>query len=311
MVSNESTIPNLLSGSVKIQWKNGTSAPVGLLGLTAVLYDGAIYVGGGANEDEDDDIAFRVDIFHPDADKWGTAIETPHQIFSLTVLDGKLLIAGGKTRSDLVTNKVLVLESGQWEGYTKMLAARFNSVAVSHQSMMIVTGGLDVDEQILHTTELLDGTTGQWFKCDDIPSKFETPQSAIVGNTLYVFGGDIEAEVHATPLDTLSSHQLKWQRVVDPPYGGSAAVGVNNKYLLAVGGAIALDNDDAFSNKIFTLDSTTNTWVLTGTTPQGIASPAVVCDDNSRLVIIGGMVMDGESEDDVHWSSKVFIGSFQ
>ena len=37
-------------------------------GHTAVLYNGAIYVGGGvnkANQDDDDDDPFTVNIYHP------------------------------------------------------------------------------------------------------------------------------------------------------------------------------------------------------------------------------------------------------
>ena len=37
----------------------------------------------------------------------------------------------------------------------------------------------------------------------------------------------------AAPLGTLSSHQLKWQHLVDTSCGGPAGVGLNNKYSLA------------------------------------------------------------------------------
>ena len=46
MVLNESMIPDLLSGPVNIKWEEGTPAPVATVAHTAVLFNGAIYVGG-------------------------------------------------------------------------------------------------------------------------------------------------------------------------------------------------------------------------------------------------------------------------
>ena len=45
MVLNESTIPDLLSGSVNIKWEEGAPVPFASAGHTAVLYNGAIYMG--------------------------------------------------------------------------------------------------------------------------------------------------------------------------------------------------------------------------------------------------------------------------
>ena len=42
--------------------------------------------------------------------------------------------------------------------------------------------------------------------------------------------------VYAAPLHALSNHQLEWQQLADTPWEASAAISVNNKYLLAVGG---------------------------------------------------------------------------
>ena len=56
---------------------------MGRTGHTAVLYNGAIYVGGGvnkANQDDDDDDPFTVNIYHPDTNKWDTIL-TLHMHF--------------------------------------------------------------------------------------------------------------------------------------------------------------------------------------------------------------------------------------
>jgi len=170
----ESTIPDLFSGQVNIKWEEGAPAPVARYAHNAVSHNGAIYVGSGVNDY--DEPAYAIDVYHPDTNKWDSTIETPNSYFATAVLMDKLLIVGGLTRDYEVTNKVLVLESGQWKNYTEMPTARAGAAAVSYQSMMIVVGGSD-DESGVCTTEVFDSSTGQWFKCDDLPEPLATAQS--------------------------------------------------------------------------------------------------------------------------------------
>ena len=83
-------------------------------------------------------LTFRIDIYHPNTDKWGSTIETPHCSFAMTVLMDKLVIVGGRDQNNYATNKVLVLEMGQWKDYTLMTTIRSVAVAVSHKLVMIV-----------------------------------------------------------------------------------------------------------------------------------------------------------------------------
>jgi len=297
----ESTIPDLFSGPVSIKWEEGAPAPVAWYFHTAVLYNGVIYVGGGSTKDNDGKTQHphTLDMYHTVTNTWDT-IDTPHKRFTVTMLTGKVVIVGGiTTRGAKVTNKVLVLESGQWKDYTEMPTARYLVTAVSHQSIMIVMGGDDDDDNILNTVELFNDTTGQWFKCDDLPQPLSCSQSAIVGDTVFVLGGSTKdyepsTAVYAAPLDTSSSHQLKWQHLVDTPHTSLAAVGLNNKYLLAVG-----------NNDIYILNSTATTWMTIGTLPVDTIVAAVVCDEQSQLVMIGGFDSDFRS------TNNLWIGSFQ
>jgi len=253
-------------------------------------------VGGGLSRISDRKTQFptTLDTYHPDINTWDT-IETPHHSFTVAVLNSKVLIVGGIQNSE-ITNKVLVLESGQWKDYTKIPTPRCDVTAISHRQMLIVMGGNDGDK-VLSITELFDATTGQWFKCDNLPHPLYCSHPVIVGDILYVLGGFAKnykssTAVYAAPLGALSSHQLRWQHLVDTPCYSPAAVGLNNKYLLAVEG-----------NDIYTLNSLATTWVTTTTIPVKTFDTAVVCDD-SKLIMIGGY---GGG-----WSTNnVWIGSFQ
>ena len=52
---------------------------------------------------------FRVDVYHPDRNKWGTGIQTTHGLFAMMVVKDQLLIAGGKRTTNNVTDEILFL----------------------------------------------------------------------------------------------------------------------------------------------------------------------------------------------------------
>jgi len=304
MAQNESTIPDLLSGPVNIKWKEGAPVPA-TAAHTAVLFNGTIYVGGG--DCDDDAYNFRINIYHPDTNKWDNAVDTPHAGFAMTVLVDKLIIVGGGIRNEGVTNKLLVLESGQWKDYTQMPTERAFASAISHQSIMIVMGGTKDFDHPLNTTELLDSTTGQWFKCDDLPQPLMCSQSVIVGDVLYTLSGgtsngDDSKAVYAAPLNALSSCQLKWQQLADTPWDGSAAVNLNNKYLLAVGGKAHHDTVCVLKREKGSLFTSTS-WVSIGSLPNVHCASSAIGLDN-QVIVIGGCGWNNHSSD------TVTIGTF-
>ena len=310
MVVNESTIPDLLNGPVNIKWEEGAPAPVATTMPKAVLYNGVIYVGGGMCDISDD--PFQMNIYHPDTNKWDDAIDTPYAGFAMIVLVDKLITVGGMIReSRKVTSKLLTLQDGQWEDYSQMPTARWWASAVSHQSMMIVMGGMDDDKHKLSTTELLDSTTGQWFKCNDLPQPLYWLQSVIVGDMFYTMGGfgrendnEISKVVYAAPLHALSNHQLEWQKLADIPWEGSTAVSVNNKYLLAVGGIADDDTVCVLKEEKAGLVITSTSWESIGTLPKMHMFSSAVSLGN-QIIVIEGTDAEGDLQE------TVTIGTFQ
>ena len=309
----ESTLPDLLSGSVNIKWDKGAHAPVFSVFHTAVWYNDAVYIGGGTGGTGTShhlDGGCRIDIFHPITNKWDDHIDTPQSLFGLTVLANKLLIVGGfSTATDKPTKKVLVLQDREWKEYTEMPTKRYCAVAVSQQATMIVMGGKSKQHELCSITELLDDSTGQWSQCNDLPYPCAQLQSVIVSDTLYILGGEIEpppeatevqhsTTVYSAPLNTLSSHQLKWQRLADVPCPQSSAVVLNNKYLLAVGGAASTDTVSVLKS-----DGAAS-WKSIGSLPTAQTFPAVI-SINNQVITIGGI--EGSSSMP---SRYVYIGTF-
>ena len=174
--------------------------------------------------------------------------------------------------------------------------------------MMIVMGGMDDDHHALSTTELLYSTTGQWVKCNDLPQPLSGLQSVIVGDMLYTLGGgnddgDSKA-VYAAPLHSLSNHQLEWQQLVDIPWYHSAAVSVNNKYLLAVGGDGEHDTVCILKREKAGSMITSTSWESIGTLPKVHEGTSAISLGN-QIIVIGGE----DEKDDKH--NIVTIGTFQ
>ena len=159
-----------------VQWKELAPLPVGLTAHTAVLLSGSVYVGGGleGTSGNDRQNSYRLDVCNLTTNQWSSSpITTPHCWFAMTVLDDKLVIAGGTTKSDEVVKKILVLNTGQWKDYSEMPTARQCATAVGYHSMLIVVGGaIKVEDKWtrLSTAELLDTTNGCWYTCNNLPS---------------------------------------------------------------------------------------------------------------------------------------------
>ena len=308
---NDEDQPNSSNGSLSILWRSRRSAPNPRAQGHAVVVNNMVYVAGGFSSNDRGNLK-TIDVYFPSHNLWNSMI-TPHELFAMTVHMNKLLVVGGIVDQE-VTDKVLVLDNNQWKDYTEMPTARCMHAAVSHESFMIVTGG-QVGFTILNTTELLDGTTGQWSKCDDLPMPLSLPQSTIVDDMVYIAGGftfsvnqDAPRVVYRTPVQTLSSHNVKWQKLANTPKSMSAVVGLKNKCLFALGGGhINIAPEMKFFGDMFNFNPSSSLWVSTAKLPIDAAAPIVIEFSECVLIMIGGVVKVA-GKDDV--TDKVWIGRF-
>ena len=305
-----------------IKWEELAPLPVCRAGHTAVLFDGVVYVGGGfeGTSDSNKHDCYRLDVYNLANNQWSPSpITTPYKWFAMTVLDDKLVIAGGRTKSNEVVKKVLMLNGGQWKDYSEMPTARYSATAVGYHSMLIVAGGgVKVKEiwtrAIVHnfyygflsrvsTTELLDTTSGCWYTCSNLPSPHQQMKAVIMNDKLYLLGGydkDLKSslQVFVASLDILSTHQLNWQSAVNSPWYGSAPVVMYNKLVLTIGG-----EQQSNTSEVNFFDPSTGEWKYLTNIPAASRSVAAVgVADN--VIVIGGVTTDNK------YSNKVWIGRY-
>ena len=286
---------------MNIKWEEGEPAPVGRWGHTAVWLNGLVYVGGGYEEYK---ASYMINCYDPVNNSWSSSINITYCCFTMTTLNNKLVTAGGRDRSGKKTNQVLIMDVGQLKNYTKMITARSYATAAGHQGMLIITGGKDEKDKRLSTTELFDSNNGQWHKCGDLPQPYSELKSVIVDNILYLLGGYdkdgyYSPAVFTAPLDTLSTHQLKWNTHQDTPWCYPASISVNGTHLLIVGGY----KDYTNTSDIHKLNKTSHSWEAIGHIPSARRRSAAVSTADNRLIVIGG-----ENDNGVI-TNTVWIGS--
>ena len=290
---------------MNVKWEEGAAAPVGRADHTAVWLNGLVYVGGGfVTGRKTSYVSDTINCYNLLNNLWSSPINIPYCLFAMTTLNNKLLIAGGQDKDYKTTNQILIIEDGQLKNYTKMSIARKYPTAVSHQGMLIITGGKDDKGKTLSSTELFDSTNGQWYTCNDLPQPHYRLRSVIVDNILYLLGGfneDFNASpaVFTAPLDSLSRYQLKWNTHQDTPLCWSTPVSVNGTQLLILGGY----KRPTYTSDVHKLDKVGHIWEAIGHIPSPRARLAAVSTDDNKLIVIGGHNDKGE------FTNTVWIGS--
>ena len=291
-----------------VKWRELAPLPVGYAAHTAVLLGGSVYVGGGLEGTSDnDEESYRLDVYNLTTNQWSSShIITPYDSFAMTVLDDKLVTAGGATKNNEVVKKVLVLNAGQWRDYSEMPTARYCATAVGYHSMLIVVGGVikvEGEWTRVSTTELLDTTNGCWYTCNNLPSPHQQLKAAILNDKLYLLGGvdkdfNLSQQVFVAFLDTLSTHQLNWQSAPNTPWCGLAPVVLHNNFL-TVGG-----EQQSCTSEVNIFNLSTGQWKHLTNIPAARSAPAVVgVADN--IIVIGGITNDYE------YSNTVWVGVFE
>ena len=279
-------------------------------GHTAVLLGEVVYVGGGFEGRSvfDYEHCYRLDVYNLTTNQWSSSpITTPYCSFAMTVLDDKLVTAGGRTKNEKVVKKVLVLNGGQWKDYSEMPSAKFSATAVGYHSMLIVVGGgIKVEDKWtrVSTTELLDTTNGCWYVCNSLPSPHQQLKFAIMNEKLYLLSGankdlELSLEVFVASLDTLSTHQLNWHSAPSAPWCYSSPVALYNQFLLIIGGFKQSDVIIKTDN-IYILDPSTGNWRQLLNIPAPRSGAAVVTVNN-KIVVIGGVTNQNGEYSDTVW----------
>ena len=256
-----------------------------------------IYVGSGyaGPELEPRKSSHEIYVYNTLRNSWDPPISIDYCWFAMATLNNRLLIIGGKGRDRKVINQIFKMDvTGRLEFYTRMNTARSWTTAITHEKMLLIVGGKDVNGTALSSVELFDSRNEEWYLCmhSNLPSPHYVLSAAIVDNNLYLIGGINQnnrssPKVFVASLDSLlARHELRWRAHRDTPYYCSAAVCVDDTHLLLLGGSRNYHHE--YTSDVYKLDQGSESWVKVGNLPfvRNLLAP-VVMDDGS-IMVIGG-----------------------
>ena len=307
-------------------WKSVPNIPLGVCGyVQCVVVQGVLYLGGGWSSDTRSDIVMR---FRDNT--WSSLPYCLRERFSMTDLNNKLVLVGGKSNKIKALPKNIKVLDGQqkWseDRYPDMPNGRYDCSAVSHGGVLAVTGGWSRTTsntiKLLNTISLLDTNVAvcSWKSARvRLPVCCHSMKSVMVGDKWYLMGGMSSAstssrhncketaQVFCVSFPELQREGSLVKEIEGLGHFFSTPLSYGDS-LYAVGGKM---DGEMPSDQIAMLSgngcdsaaskgSTAAVWTQVGALPQG-AWNYVCAVINTGLVVTGGELSDED------WSTKSYL----
>ena len=271
---------------LQLHWRKGTDIPTdGLLFNSSVIIDGMVYCGGN-------DHFNGVVQYNPENGDWSKLPEAPATGFTLTSLNGQLILVSGIVNDDQV--RVWDSSSNQWvQPYPPIPTGRAFSAAVGYQNYLIVACGAPY----MNKVDVLDSNSNRWYSVQPVPVGGQLMSSAVIGDYWYVssFGQWKDQKKHIfwahlptltsniTSTDARSTSTLSiWHELPTPP--------LERPTLLSLCGHLLLVGDLAHTWELYHYDQETRQWKECGQLPIGLYAPCCVVLPSGDLMVAGGWI---------------------
>ena len=273
-------------------------APKVLSQASVAIIDGMVFCGGSRYS------IHGVLQYNPDSGEWSELPKAPVREFSVTSLNGQLVLAGGGDISGDDVNTITVWDRGRSEWvhpYPPMPTERSLSAAVGYQNYLIVACGW-YERDIV---EVLDSSSGRWYKAQSVPMRGHAMTSVVIGDCWYLssFRGWKDGKTHIfqvnlpTLISTATSVHTIWEELPTPPVGEPT--------LLALQGHLLLIGGIGHVQELHHYDRETKQWRKCGQLPVGMAAPCCAVLPSGELMVTGFVAKD------LSYSCRMWIGSVE
>ena len=252
----------------------------------AVILTEMVYCGGN-------DISSSSTIqYNPESGEWSVLPSAPMNSFSMTSLNGQLVLVGGGD------NIITVWDSGRnkWvHPYPAMPTGRSLLAAVGYQNYLIVACGVPHRDIV----DVLDSSSGKWYSAQPVPVGGHHMSSVVVGDRWYLSSflnwNDRKKHIFWADLPTLISSATSahtnttsiWHELPTPPVKGPTLLALQG-HLLLVGGV-------KNTKKLHRYDPETRQWRECGQLPVGLYAPCCTVLPSGELIVAGGAtVLSGD-----------------
>ena len=183
-----------------------------------------------------------------------------------------------------------------------MPTARWSPGVSSHQSALVVAGGVRDSHVRTDAVEIFKPDTSQWYRTNPLPMTCCLLSLVAIGNTCYALGGaksdshfnqalyasvdDLLGNANQTTHSRRSDTQSPWKILPNTPtYRPAAAVLAGN--LFAIGGNETFGGGAA-KKEVYMYSPSTNSWIYVGDLPAPRAYTAAAVLSSTEVLVIGG-----------------------
>ena len=285
--------------------------PMGAASNAATIHNSKVYISA-FGRDGNGKLAFPVLVYSTNELKWSTLHEEQRGA-AIAVLNNHVTLTRGEDVSTgKVTNTLFTWyeEEGQWKQVLPpMPTGRSWPAVISHDNLLLVTGGVAEDDSVLNTTDVLDLTSMTWStpKGLNLPVPLRGHHLALCGEYVYLVGGTTVYPLQSQKDYNSQSWRAKWSdvkqtaapqhsqpqrgvwtQIADPPTLRPTAVSCGGT-LYTVGGRT---RDDKPISTVYTYITARNQWVSVGDMSVGRVDPCAVPLSSNSIFVAGGWVVN-------------------
>ena len=284
----------------------------------AIVHNSKVYISAMC-EDETDKLVHRIFVYSIYEQKWNV-MENPKQTFAsaIALVNNHITLIGGDYETGRITNTLSTWyeEEDRWKQVLPPMPTRRASPAViSHDNLLLVTGGATEYASIRNTTDVLDLTTMKWTTPEELnlPVPLWRHHLALCGEYLYLVGGF--KLFYANPPEDFNSqawrakwsdvkqtaapqhsqpHRGVWTQIADPPALRPTPVSCGGT-LYAVGG---WTRDNKLVSTVYTYITARDQWVSVGDMSVRRVCSCAMPLSNSTIFVAGSSFLDDEDPSD-------------
>ena len=285
--------------------------PMGAASHSVTIHNSKVYICAHGRDGYGKPIS-PVLVYSTNEHKWSTLPQQQHGA-GIAVLNNHVTLIGGQ---DVSTGKVTNTfstwneEEGRWKQVLPpMPTGWFSPAVISHDNLLLVTGGLAEDgSTVLNTTDVMDLTTMKWITPEglNLPIPLRQHHLVLCGEYLYLVSGMTVYPWQSPEDDNSQAWRAKWSdvkqtaapqhsqpqrgawtQIADPPTLCPTPVSCGGT-LYIVGGRT---RDGKPISTVYTYITARNQWVSVGDMSVGRYGHCAVPLSSSTIFVAGGRVV--------------------
>lgn len=298
------------AGAAPLTWFQGPTLDTPMSGAATVVFRGNnVLVGGDANAFYDYALTYPLSLAATNG-YWNylTPFYSVNIAPGAVLSDGIILIYGGSDGTNSQDIALAYDPTGDTPPtMSNMKVARsYLGYAPDRDGNAYAFGGLDANGNALASAERLNPTIPSWTYIASMPSaRYNFPAVFDRTNFIYVFGGATDRQTGTETASVLrySVSGNTWTNLAPllmAVAGSAATLGPDGKFYVAGGtvGGVSV-------NTVQVYDPLAKAWSFSTPLPEGLSLAAMGVDSLNRLIVVGGVGVDGYDVADV-WRSQPF-----